>query len=98
MPLCPWFELGLVDGDVSSDSDEDEGMDSSEKRELQHKCEQQEERETGTSQTVQNDDESDACKLLKGLKASSIRTSAFKIMTKVSYLIHFYFDDSRACH
>jgi len=73
-------------------------MDSSEKRELQPKYEQQEEREMGTSQTVQNDDESDACKLLKGLKASSIRTSAFKIMTKVSYLIHFYFDDSRACH
>ena len=89
MPLCPWFELGLVDlDDIHANNDDDSANKNDnekllfrEKRELHPKWEM-EESELSTQQQ-QEGQEGEACRLLKRLKRGHVRTSAFKIMTKV---------------
>jgi hypothetical protein len=94
VPLCPWFELGLVNTSANDDDGADnegdaDGMEHREKRELHPKWEAEEEDEKPQQQQQQMDKsshgkESEACRLLKRLKGRDVRTSAFKIMTKVS--------------
>eukprot|EP00804_Cyclotella_cryptica_P013031 CCRYP_002346-RC/>CCRYP_002346-RC protein AED:0.04 eAED:0.04 QI:400/1/1/1/1/0.85/7/1256/1761 len=102
VPLCPWFELGLVDGgEEDDDHDEnhnhDGGGGGGGKRELHPKWEEEEEEEDekddvpksgeggdNRSHKKSGGNESEASKLLKKLPSSSIRTSAFKIMTKAT--------------
>lgn len=63
-------------------------MDHREKRELHPKWEAEEEDEKPQQQQQMDKSshgkESEACRLLKRLKGRDVRTSAFKIMTKVS--------------
>ena len=91
MPLCPWFELGLVDlDDIHANNNDDDSANKNdnekllfrEKRELHPKWEM-EESELSTTQQQQEGQEGEACRLLKRLKRGDVRTSAFKIMTKV---------------
>ena len=94
VPLCPWFELGLVSTSANDDDDDadNEGdadrMDHREKRELHQKWEVEEEDEKPQQQQQMDKSshgkESEACRLFKRLKGRDVRTSAFKIMTKVS--------------
>lgn len=67
-----------------------EGMERREKRELHPKWEAEEDDDGGKERhdkSSHTDNESDACKLLKRLDAKDVRTSAFKIMTKVRRLM-----------
>jgi hypothetical protein len=75
VPLCPWFELGLVD--TSAHDDDTDGEDRA-KKELHPKW------ETDERQRRESTRENEACALLRRLKSDMVRTSAFKIMTKVS--------------
>lgn len=83
VPLCPWFELGLVKGDQNED-DDDENLNVGGKRELMPKWSEEGGDEEEKEQDMGNA-ESEASQLLKRLPPSAVRTSAFKIMTKVSF-------------
>lgn len=95
VPLCPWFELGLADGGGGEEEDhDDDGQHDGGggKRELHPKWQEETEDNDGDDSPRGGEDqrqkkaggnESEASKLLRKLPSSSIRTSAFKIMTKV---------------
>ena len=86
VPHCPWFELGLADGGEEDEDQADRQTPrSGTKKDLHPKWEEEEKEEGGDSEPHKKagENESEASKLLRKLPPSSIRTSAFKIMTKV---------------